>query len=94
MDILYILPGNLPLLAQELGIMTNFFTEKNTTQQDVDNDALPIEYIKGNDTEFVIFVQSLRGKAELTNIGGKARWVITRDDGTKYIARPQSSKEK
>ena len=60
-------------------------------QNDTDN-ALPTEYIKGNDAEFVIFVQGLKDKAVLTNVKGKARWVITKEDGTKYIARPQSAR--
>ena len=49
-------------------------------------------YIKGNNTDYVLFVQGLKDKAELTNIDGHARWVVTRDDGTKYIARPESAK--
>lgn len=54
---------------------------------------MEIVYIPGNDTEYVIFIQNLKEKATLTSIDGKQRWVVTRDDGTKYIARPESSKE-
>ena len=72
--------------------MANFFTGKNTAQQDVDNNNLPIEYIPGNDTEFVLFVKGLKEKAELTNIDGHARWVVTKKDGSKYIARPESAR--
>ncbi len=55
---------------------------------------MEIVYIKGSDTDFVLFIQSLKERAELTNIDGHARWVITREDGgTKYIARPESAKE-
>lgn len=48
-------------------------------------------YIKGNDAEYVLFIKSLKDKAVLTNIEGHARWVVTREDGTKYIARPESA---
>lgn len=50
-------------------------------------------YIPGSDLDFVGFIKKQKPAAELTNIEGKARWVITREDGTKYIARPESSKE-
>lgn len=50
-------------------------------------------YIEGNDTDFVLFIQNLGGKAEFTSIDGHARWIITKDDGTKYIARPKSAKK-
>lgn len=55
---------------------------------------LPIEYIKGNSTDYVLFIQGLKDKAELKSVDGHARWVVTRDDGTRYIARPQDANEK
>ncbi len=54
---------------------------------------LETEYIPGNDADFVVFVQSLKDKAQLKGIDGHFRWVIEREDGTKYIARPNSSKD-
>lgn len=53
---------------------------------------LPIEYIQGNSSDFVVFIQSLKDKARLESIDGHARWVVTRDDGTEYIARPIEAK--
>lgn len=53
---------------------------------------LVTEYIPGGDADFVVFVQSLGNKAELVSIEGHARWLVTRDDGTKYIVRPESTK--
>ena len=55
-------------------------------------DNLPIEYIPGNSADFVVFVQGLKDKAQLKSVDGKFRWVITRDDGTEYIARPEETK--
>ncbi len=53
---------------------------------------LPIEYIKGNSVEYVLFIQGLKDKAELKSVDGHARWVVTREDGSKYIARPEDAK--
>lgn len=50
-------------------------------------------YIPGNDSDYVLFVQSLGDKAQLKVIDDKFRWVITEDDGTEYIARPASAHE-
>ncbi len=72
--------------------MSTFFEGKNTPQQEIDNNALPVEYIEGNDIDYVLFIQGVKDKAELTNIDGHARWVVTRDDGSKYIARPEFTK--
>lgn len=58
-----------------------------------DGPELETEYIKGNDADFVVFIQRLKDKAELKNIGGKFRWIVEREDGSKYIARPQSAHE-
>lgn len=56
-------------------------------------ESLEIEYIKGSAADFVVFIQSLGDKATLKGIDGKFRWVITREDGSKYIARPESAHE-
>lgn len=58
-----------------------------------DGPPLETEYIKGNDVDFVVFIQRLKDKAALKGIDGKFRWIVTRDDGTKYIARPESAHE-
>ena len=42
------------------------------------------------DAEFKAYVDS--HKWELIGYEGKTRWLITEDDGTKYIIRPDSSK--
>lgn len=48
-------------------------------------------YIKGGSSDFVVFIKSLGDKAELQGIDGKFRWVVTREDGTQYIARPEEA---
>lgn len=53
---------------------------------------MEIEYIPGNNADFVVFVKELGDKAVLKVVEGKFRWMITRDDGTEYIARPEESK--
>lgn len=54
--------------------------------------SLPIEYIKGNSSDFVVFIQGLKDKAELQSIDGHARWLVMRDDGSQYICRPIEAK--
>lgn len=49
-------------------------------------------YIPGGSADFVVFIDSQREKAELKSIEGHFRWVITREDGTQYIARPEDAK--
>lgn len=49
-------------------------------------DEFPTEYIP--DKDFAVFVKSFKENAELASIGGKFRWVLTKDDGTRYIVRP------
>lgn len=55
---------------------------------------MEIEYIPGSDLDYVMFIKNLGDKAVLTAIDRKYRWVITRDDSTQYIARPESAKPK
>lgn len=52
-------------------------------------------YIPGDSLAFKAFIdeQYKLQRADLTNIEGKNRWVITREDGTKYIARPISAQK-
>jgi len=39
--------------------------------------------------DFAVFIKSLpEDRVELVNIDGFNRWVVTNDDGTKYIVRP------
>lgn len=49
-------------------------------------------YIPGNGSDFVVFIQSQKDKAQLGVVDEKFRWVVERPDGTKYIARPEESK--
>lgn len=45
------------------------------------------------DAEFTVFVRSLPwSRKSLVSIEGKMRWIITGDDGVKYILRPESAK--
>lgn len=54
---------------------------------------LPTQYMP--DVEFTVFVRSLPwSRKSLVSIEGKMRWVITGDDGVKYILRPESGKPK
>jgi hypothetical protein len=47
--------------------------------------------IPGEGPDFVAFIHGQNDKARIEAIEGKFRWVITREDGTEYIARPQHS---
>lgn len=55
---------------------------------------MEIIYIEGDAIAFKAFIDECYAKkcVELVGIDGKNRWVITREDGTKYIARPQDAK--
>ncbi len=55
-------------------------------------DSLEIEYVPGKSPDFVVYIQALGDKAELSSVEGHARWVVTREDGTKFIARPEDTK--
>lgn len=57
----------------------------------IEEGKLLIEYIVGGSADFVVFIQGLKDKAQLCSIGGKFRWVVKRDDGSEYIARPQET---
>ena len=52
---------------------------------------MEVIYIEGDSMAFKKFIdeQYANKTVELQNVGGKNRWVVTRDDGTKYIARPE-----
>ncbi len=49
-------------------------------------------YIPGDSFAFKAFIDAQGDKAKLTGIDGKNRWVITREDGTQFIARPEEAK--
>lgn len=53
---------------------------------------LPIEYVAGAGPDFVVYINSLGEAAQLHSIKGYARWIVTREDGSKYIARPIEAK--
>lgn len=59
--------------------------------QPISGEGLDTVYIKGAGPDFAIFIQSKGDKAQIVTIGGHARWIVTRDDGTKYIARPEEA---
>ena len=48
-------------------------------------------YIPGDSLAFkaVVDAHYADNTIELTNVDGKNRWVVTREDGVKYIIRPQ-----
>lgn len=52
------------------------------------------QYIPGDAFAFKAFIDQhyKDDTVTLENIEGHNRWVITREDGTKYIARPESAK--
>ena len=60
--------------------------------EEVNDENLPIEYISGDSLAFVTHIKSLGDKAILSNVDGHFRWVVTREDGTRYIARPEEAK--
>lgn len=51
-------------------------------------------FIEGDAMAFKAFIDEhyTDHTAELVGIDGKNRWVITREDGTKYIVRPSEFK--
>lgn len=51
-------------------------------------------YIEGDNLAFIQFIaETGRGtNANLASVEGNMRWVITRPDGSRYIARPQEAK--
>lgn len=51
-------------------------------------------YIAGDSQAFKVFIDAhyATKTVELKNIEGHNRWVVTEEDGTEYIARPESSK--
>lgn len=53
---------------------------------------MDVIYIEGDGMDFKRFIdEHYKDKSvDLRNIGGKNRWVITRPDGSEYIARPAS----
>lgn len=53
-----------------------------------------MKYIEGDSLAFKAFIDAhyANKTVELLDIEGHKRWVVTEEDGTKYIARPQSSK--
>lgn len=57
---------------------------------------MEIIYIDGDSLDFKKFIdEHYKDKtAELVGIDGKNRWVVTREDGSKYIARPIEVKDK
>ena len=55
-------------------------------------EGLETVYIEGMGADFVVFIQSQGDKAQLSTIDGHARWIVTREDGTRYICRPIEAK--
>lgn len=57
-----------------------------------DYSNLEIVYVPGSGDDFVIFIKTQGDKATWVSVDGHARWVVTREDGTQYIARPWGTK--
>lgn len=55
---------------------------------------MEIVYISGDSAAFKTFIDEhyKSDTVELRNIEGKNRWVVTRADGSQYVARPMSEK--
>lgn len=55
---------------------------------------MEIIYIQGDSIAFKAFIDEHYAdkSVELTAVDGHQRWVVTREDGTKYIARPEEAK--
>ena len=51
---------------------------------------MEIFYVPGTDADFVLYIA--QHKARWEAVDGHFRWIITREDGTEYIARPESTK--
>jgi len=51
-------------------------------------------YVPGDSIAFRNFIRghTIGKRANLKAIDGHFRWVITREDGTEYIARPEEAK--
>lgn len=54
--------------------------------------CLPIEYVAGDGEAFIKFVKGAGDAAQMVAVDGFFRWIITREDGTRYIARPENAK--
>lgn len=54
------------------------------------NEDLEIVFIPGDALAFKAFIDKHYADktVELVGIGGKNRWVVTRPDGSRYVARP------
>lgn len=52
-------------------------------------------YIEGDSMAFKAFIDAhyKDNTVELRNIRGRNRWVIKREDGSEYVARPESTRE-
>ena len=55
---------------------------------------LEVVYIPGDAMAFKAFIDAhyADNTVELRGIGGKNRWVIKREDGSEYVARPEEAK--
>ena len=56
---------------------------------DTENIPMGVEYIP--DGNFAGYVREQPEK-ELVNMDGSMRWIITKEDGTKVIVRPESTR--
>lgn len=54
---------------------------------------MDIEYIPDDQFRAFIWDKGIGKDANMINVDGHARWEITREDNTKYIVRPLSSKK-
>lgn len=62
----------------------------------MDNKDLETMYIPGDAAAFKVFIDEHYADktVELVGIDGFSRWVITRADGSRYIARPSEVQSK
>lgn len=52
---------------------------------------MEIVYIPGGELDFVTYIKTHRSNADLREVDGYYRWIIKREDGTEYIARPSET---
>lgn len=53
---------------------------------------MEIEYVPDNEFRAFIWDKGIGKNANVINVEGRARWEITREDGTKFIVRPESAR--
>lgn len=64
------------------------------TEGTPEHKALETIYVVGDVVAFEIFIKQNWDNVKLVGIEGHFRWVLTNEDGTRVIVRPEESKPK